>query len=308
VSALRIALPCAVLVAVALGIGTPANGAGPVALTVYIAGGTTRTALRLQPGFATVLRADHRVDTVAIGDPRLVTATTVKRGPDVYDLVLQPQAATGVTNMIVWFAELTAIWDLTIGPGQRTADIVYVVTSPPPSSSSSPALLQTALPPSQAGSPASATPHPPGAIPGPRANAQPDAPQPLEAQQTFGEVSGAFQLSRGSRGIKIRYRITNKSVTEFSVRPTGVLIRVDGRLVPFGMSRDNADRDHPAVLPPGATEAGVINAPVRAPRQVEVIFTLFPAKEDHQSPTRILPTSFQILFAGLDRLPASAAP
>jgi hypothetical protein len=298
-------------VAVALGIGTPAGGAGPVPLTVYIAGGTTRTALRLQPGFATVLRADRRVDTVAIGDPRLVTATTVKRGPDVYDLVLQPQAATGITNMIVWFAELTAIWDLTIGPGQRTADVVYVVTAPPPTSGSSPALLQTAPPQpaaAPAGSPASTTSHAPGAIPGPRASAQPDAPQPLEAQQAFGEVSGVFQLSRGSHGIKIRYRITNKSVTEFSVRPTGVLIRVNGRLVPFGMSRDNADRDHPAVLPPGATEAGVINAPVRAPRQVEVIFTLFPAKENHSSPTRILPTSFQILFAGLDRLPASAGP
>ena len=303
-NALKLGLLCVVLLAVPFGSAMPAGGAGPAAFTVYVAGGITRTALRLQPGFATVLRADHRVDTVAIGDPRLVTATTVKRGQDVYDLVLQPQAATGVTNMVVWFAELTAIWDLTIGPGQRTADIVYVVTTPPATARSSPALVQAPLPqPSP-----SAVPRAGGATRGARGETRPDTPQPLEAQQTFGEVSGAFQLSRGPDGIKIRYRITNKSATEFSVRPTGVLIRANGRLVPFGMSRDHVDRGHPAVLPPGAVEAGVITAPVRAPRQVEVIFTLFPTKEDPQGSNRVLPTSFQILFAGLDGLPTSTGP
>ena len=100
-SALRLGLLCVVLLALPLGAGTPA-GAGPAALTVYVAGGITRTALRLQPGFATVLRSDHRVDTVAIGDPRLVTATTVKRGQDVYDLVLQPQAATRAVGGQSW--------------------------------------------------------------------------------------------------------------------------------------------------------------------------------------------------------------
>ena len=303
-SALRLGLLLVVLIALPLGAGTPASGAGPAALTVYVAGGITRTALRLQPGFATVLRSDHRVDTVAIGDPRLVTATTVKRGQDVYDLVLQPQAATGVTNMIVWFAELTAIWDLTIGPGQRTADIVYVVTTPAANARASPPLVQAALPPP----PLSAAPRAGGALSRPRGEAPPDTPQPLEAQQTFGEVSGAFQLSRGPGGIKIRYRITNKSAMEFSVRPNGVLIRANGRLVPFGMSRDNIDRGHPAVLRPGAVETGMITAPVRAPRQVEMIFTLFPTKEDPQGSSRILPTSFQILFAGLDGLSASAGP
>ena len=235
---------------------------------------------------------------------RLVTATTVKRGQDVYDLVLQPQAATGVTNMIVWFAELTAIWDLIIGPGQRTADIVYVVTTPAANARSSPPLVQAALPTP----PLSAAPRAGGARSGPRGEGRADTPQPLEAQQTFGEVSGAFQLSRGPGGIKIRYRITNKSATEFSVRPNGVLIRANGRLVPFGMSRDSVDRGHPAVLRPGVVETGMITAPVRAPRQVEMIFTLFPTKEDPQGPGRVVPTSFQILFAGLDGLPASASP
>ncbi len=122
---------CALLPVLVPGNGVAAGQSAPVTFTVHVVGGATRTALRLQPGFATVLRADHRVETVAIGDPRLVTATTVKRGQDVFDLVLQPQTATGTTNMIVWFGDLTSIWDLTIGPGRRTADIVYVVTAPP---------------------------------------------------------------------------------------------------------------------------------------------------------------------------------
>ena len=42
----------------------PAAASGPATLTVHIVGGATKTALYLQPGFATVLRADHRIDTV----------------------------------------------------------------------------------------------------------------------------------------------------------------------------------------------------------------------------------------------------
>jgi len=248
--------------------------------------------LRLQPGFATVLRADRRVDTVAIGDPRLVTATTVKRGQDVYDLVLQPQASTGTTNMIVWFAELTSIWDLTIGPGQRTADLVYVVTTPPPPRPSPPVVRVA----------------PPQPTPGPRANAPPDGGPYLEAQQTLRDASGVFQLLRGSRGVKIRYRITNTSATEFSVRPNGVLIRVNGVLVPFGMSREHAGRGRPPRLPPGATESGVISASSKAPRQVEVIFSLFPAKAGKPGLGRTLPAVFQLVFAELDRLPVSSVP
>ncbi|HYM92310.1 MAG TPA: pilus assembly protein N-terminal domain-containing protein [bacterium] len=302
-SALGTGLFCVVLVALASGGGSPASGAGPATLTVYIAGGTTRTALRLQPGFATVLRADRRVDTVAIGDPRLVTATTVKRGGDVYDLVLQPQAATGTTNMIVWFADLTSIWDLTIGPGPRTTDLVYVVTTPPPNTRTSPPLVQATLP-----QPSTPPAGPQASTPDLRANPRPERPEYLEARQTFGEAAGVFQLFRGPGGIKIRYRITNTSATDLSVRPNGVLIRANGVLVPFGMSRENADRSRPAVLPPGATESGMINASVPAPRQVEVIFSLFRAKEDRQSPGGTLPAVFQLLFAGLDRLPASSAP
>lgn len=293
-SAPRVGLVCAVLVALALGGGIAVGGAGPAALTVYLAGGATRTPLRLQPGFATVLRADRRVDTVAIGDPRLVTATTVKRGQDVYDLVLQPQASAGTTNMIVWFAELTSIWDLTIGPGQRTADLVYVVTTPPPPARPSPPVVRVA---------------PPQTASGPRVNAAPGGGPYLEAQQTLGDASGVFQLLRGPRGVKIRYRITNTSAREFSVRPNGVLIRVNGVLVPFGMSRENTGRGRPPLLPPGAAESGVISASGKAPRQVEVIFSLFPAKAEKPGLGRTLPAVFQLLFAELDRLPpASGVP
>jgi len=101
-----------------------AAAAGPQALTVHLAGTAAATVLHLQPGFATVLRADHRVDTVAIGDPRLVTATAVRRGQDAFDLVLQPHADSGATNMVVWYGELATVWDLEIGPGPRTADVV----------------------------------------------------------------------------------------------------------------------------------------------------------------------------------------
>lgn len=304
-----------------LGSGTAAGTAsGPMTLTVHVVGGSTKTTLRLQPGYATVLRADHRVETVAIGDPRLVTATTVKRGQDVYDLVLQPQTATGVTNMIVWLGDLTSIWEITIGPGQRTADIVYVVTAAPAVTQSKPPSLQAV--PSPAPESAGADPASPlptagrssaegGTSPRPEAHS-PKAEVPsmgeqyLEAQQTLKDATGIFQLSRGRGGIAIRYRITNRSGMDFSIRPNGILVRVNERLVPFGMSRDNADRGRPTILPPGTTEAGVIRAPAKAPRQVEVIFSVFPAERNPRRPSRMVPTTFQLMFAGLERLASSS--
>ncbi len=316
---------CALLPVLVPGNGVAAGQSAPVTFTVHVVGGATRTALRLQPGFATVLRADHRVETVAIGDPRLVTATTVKRGQDVFDLVLQPQTATGTTNMIVWFGDLTSIWDLTIGPGRRTADIVYVVTAPPAAAQPTPGVLHpaasgapaapapSAAAPSAIGAPAStpntATPAP---APPSRTAPAPATPQTgeayLEIQQAFSEAEAVFQLFRERAGIRIRYRITNKSASNVAVRPSGVLVRANGRLIPFGMSRESVDKDRPAILPAGATEAGVIGAPVKAPRHVELIFSLFPAEEDRRTPSRTVPTIFQLVFSGLDRLATSTTP
>jgi Pilus formation protein N terminal region len=314
VRAFGVAALCALLPVLVPAAGATAGQGAPTTFTVHVIGGTTRTALRLQPGFATVLRADHRVETVAIGDPRLVTATTVKRGQDVFDLVLQPQTATGVTNMIVWFGELTAIWDLTIGPGQRTADIVYVVTAPPVPAQSTPGVVHPAAPvaPTAPTAPASG----PAADPAPRAQPSRTAPASpasagesyLEIQQAFPEAQAIFQLFRERAGVRIRYRITNKSVADVAIRSKGVLIRVNGRLIPFGMSRESVDKDRPAILPAGATETGVIGAPVRAPRQVEVIFSLFPAEEDRRGPSRTVPATFQLVFSGLDRLSTSTTP
>ena len=286
---------------------------GPITFTVHVLGGSTKTALRLQPGFATVLRADHRVDTVAIGDPRLVTATTVKRGQDVYDLVLQPQTATGATNMIVWFGELTSIWDLTIGPGVRTADLVYVVTASPVTlqSKASPPLPVPSQARSAEGTPMAPS-SPPTAAAGSKPGGEPTHPPStreaesyLEVQQALGDTMGVFQLFRSPTSITIRYRINNQGSTDFSIRPTGVVLKVNGRSVPFGMSRNSADKTRPALLPSRAAETGVIDAPARGPRQVEVIFSLFPVEEDRQGPTRSGPMTFQFLFAGLARLAVS---
>jgi putative type II/III system pilus formation protein len=303
-----------VLLILPFGSGAVAGGAnGPITFTVHVLGGSTKTSLRLQPGFATVLRADHRVDTVAIGDPRLVSATTVKRGQDVYDLVLQPQTATGATNMIVWFGDLTSIWDLTIGPGLRTADLVYVVTTPPP------ALQSKASPPLPVPSPARGTEAAPVALSSPttagagsktggepaQAPSAREAESHLEIQQALGDTMGIFQLFLNPTSITIRYRINNQGTTDFSIRPNGVVLKVNGRSVPFGMSRNNADKTRPALLPSGAAETGVINAPVRGPRQVEVIFALFPTDEDRQASNRAVPMTFQFLFAGLARLAVS---
>jgi hypothetical protein len=306
------------VIALVLGSGGafPAHAAsGPAILTVHIVGGATKTSLRLQPGFATVLRSDRRIETVAIGDPRLVTATTVKRGQDVYDLVLQPQTTSGVTNMVVWFGDMTSIWDLFIGPGQRTADIVYVLTAPGPARSPTPASIRV-TPESQIPTPSSWTPpSPAGPDSGPHADTQIDgsqpasgAPQFLEAQQVVGDAVGIFQVVRARDKVRVRYRITNKGSADFAIRPSGVLVRVNGRLVPFGMARESADRNRPAIVPPGKTEAGTINAPAPAPRQAEVIFSLFPVEEERQNPSKLLPLTFQLMFAGLDRLATSNVP
>jgi hypothetical protein len=123
-----------------------------------------------------------------------------------------------------------------------------------------------------------------------------------------GGASGIFQLFRGPGSIKIRYRISNQGANDFSIRPTGILIMANGRSVSFGISRDSADKTKPTVLPSGAAETGIINAPVRGPRQVEVIFSLFPVEEDRQRPSRTVPVTFQLIFAGLARLPLSTAP
>jgi len=236
------------------------------------------------------------------------------RDRDVYDLVLQPQTAIGATNMIVWFGELTSIWDLTIGPGVRTADLVYVVTAPPPALQSKPS---PPLPVSSQARGAEVAPialsSPPTAAAGSKAGGEPaqepstrEAGSYLEVQQALGDTAGVFQLFRSPTSIKIRYRINNQGATDFSIRPNGVVLKVNGRAVPFGMSRNTADKTRPALLPSRAAETGVIDAPARGPRQVEVIFSLFPVEEDRQGPNRTGPMTFQFLFAGLARLAVSS--
>ncbi|HYM70892.1 MAG TPA: pilus assembly protein N-terminal domain-containing protein [bacterium] len=353
--------------ALALGLALAATAATaapqPPPLTVHVAGSGTRTSLRLQPGYATVLRADRRIDTVAIGDPRLVTATAVKRGQDVYDLILQPRVSSGATNMVVWLGNLTTVWDLEVGPALRTADLVYVVTgargaSAPPvaaDTTSPPGPSGTALPPPvAAGSaaaasrpsqppataaavpvplsgapPGSTTPTPAGTTSGRRPGqdgvaspapmpTRPVRPDPvaersagaplLQARQTIGDVTAVFQIARVPDGVLIRYQITNNGDADLAIRPTGVLVRVNGRLVPYALARASADQSRPDTLPPGATETGVIEAPTPAARSVQVILSLFPVASADEPSGAHLPLTFEPSFAGVDRLAPTTNP
>lgn len=294
----------------------PAVGAAaaPPPLTVYVGDADTRTALRLQPGFATVVRSDRRIDAVAIGDPRLVTATPVKRGQDVFDVILQPQVNAGVTNMVIWFGDVTAVWDLTIASGPRTADVVYVVLRARGTANS-------AAPAHGAGAPvtptASAAPPPSAAGAGgstehqgvPPQNAHPDAPSGapgpvplLEVSQTVGPVSAVFRVSRAAGGVSIRYSVTNGGDADLAIRPAGVLVRVNGTLVPYAMARGSVNRTHPELLPHGATERGVIDAAGRTARSVQVTLSLFPASTARSASYRSAPITFEPLFTEVDRL------
>jgi hypothetical protein len=153
---------------------------------------------------------------------------------------------------------------------------------------------------------------PPTAAAGSKSSGEPAQGPPrqtesyLEIQQALGDTTGVFQLFRSPTSIKIRYRIHNQGSTDFAIRPSGVVVKVNGRSVPFGMSRSNADKTRPALLPSRAAETGIIDAPARGPRQVEVIFSLFPVEEDRQGPNRTGPMTFQFLFAGLARLAVSS--
>lgn len=320
--------------------GGPA-AAAPATLTVHASSRAAPTVLHLEPGFATVLRADRRIDTVAIGDPRLVTATAVRRGQDVYDLVLQPQAEGGSTNMVVWLGEIATVWELVIGPGPRTADLVYVVTSgaasprppAPPAAPSRPSPAPASggaapsSPPARSerpggeprppqGPPAPPPPAAAGAVVpespaagtrGPDGGQAPGAAGPplLEVRQTVGGVVGVFQALRTADGVVIRYRITNGAGADLVIRPGGVLVKVNGRLVPYGMARDSADRGRPEILPRGATETGVIDAPGSGAREVRLILSLAPAVPDTQGPGAALPMTFEPIFSGIDRLAPS---
>jgi hypothetical protein len=360
------------------GLAGPA-AAGPAVLTVHARSRSAPTVLHLQPGFATVLRADHRIDAVAIGDPRLVTATAVHRGNDVYDLVLQPQVDGGATNMVVWLGELATIWQIEIGPGPRTADIVYVITSgaaapasadargglPAPASSTptvssvvdehasgSQAQTNGAAPqPDHAGGNGAAAPTrplPPAArssqdqpgravapdrlsghadrgtgqlAPGGTPGAATPTPSPaagagdgstnvreatsLEASQSVGGVVGTFQTFRVADGVLIRYRITNGGQTDLTMRPGGVLVTINGRITPYGMTRDSIDRERPEIVPRGATETGVIDAPAQVPREVRLVLSLFPAGPAGPDDGMVLPVTFQTTFTGVDSLSLS---
>lgn len=298
----------------------PAFGALP-ALTVYATPPAVRTSLHLQPGFALIVRADRRIDTVAIGDPRLVAAAPVHRGPDVFDVVLQPLADAGTTNMVLWLGDVTTVWTLDIGPGQRTADVVFVVTQPHAAAPAAHPAPPTVTPN------ASASPPPTGTTPRPATpgtEPAPGGPQAtvLDLRQTVGPLTAAFHASRTRSGVLLRYEITNGAGTDLVIRASSVLVRADGRSVAYGMGRDSVDRSRPDVIPRGATETGTIDVAVPSARRIELALSLFPptpatstdgAANTPAAPTANAPATpgpivLQATFSGLDRLAVTAGP
>jgi hypothetical protein len=293
------------------------------ALTVYANQPTVRTSLRLQPGYALIIRTDREIDTVAIGDPRIVSAAPVRRGPDVFDVVVQPQADAGKTNMVIWLGDVTAVWDLEVGPGRRTADVVFVVTQPRVAQigargtdtrdargSAPPERVSTHLQPDRDSTRRGQT-----------SSTAPSA-STIELRETEGPVRATFRAVRTKNGIVLRYEITNGSDADVAVTPRAVLVRADGHPVAFGMLRGSVNRDNPDVIPQGATETGMIDIATPAARQIELILSLFPASAavhetpDSNTPVKPetlatvspshLPLVFQATFSGLDRLPIAA--
>lgn len=294
---------------------TSAVAAATFSLTVYPRTGAERTTLHLQPGFATVIRADRRIDTVAVGDPRLVTATTVRRGTDVFDLVLQAQADTGATNMIIWFGDLATVWNLEIGPGPRTADLVYVVTNQQPAThqatasragasqiAAQPALSPQVQPRHLANPTATSTPPSQGANETSQNDQSRRLPDLIELSREISHVVGVFKINHVQDGALVRYQITNNGTADLVLRPGGVLVRINGRITPYGMTRDIADRERPDVIPKGATETGTINVASPAPRVVHLVMSFFPVVQPADSIGPPVPLIFESTFTGVDAL------
>lgn len=311
----RLGRAAALLCAAALAVLPPARPAFAAlpALTVYTTPQAVRTSLHLQPGFALIVRADRRIDTVAIGDPRLVAAAPVHRGTDVFDVVLQPLADTGTTNMVLWLGDVTTVWTLDIGPGQRTADVVFVVTQPRAAAPAAPPASRTAT------ATAGASPPPVGTAP-PSAGAMPKpapgGPQAtvLDLRQTVGPVTAAFHASRTRGGVLLRYEITNNAGNDLVIRASSMLVRVDGRPVAYAMGRDSVDLGRPDVIPRGATETGAIDIAVPSARRIELALSLFPLTPATSpdgaanAPATPVPIVLQATFSGLDRLAETAGP
>jgi hypothetical protein len=317
----------------------PVASAALPALTVYATQSTVRTSLHLQPGFAMIVRADRRIDTVAIGDPRMVAAAPVRRGSDVFDVVLQPLSDTGTTNMVLWFGDVTTVWNLDIGPGPRTADVVFVVTHPHAAQPAVPSAAMrgpgnaTTAPAAAVGprnaaaapgtsSPSSGTPRPPDTPTPPSTPATASSGEPvLDLRQTVGGVTAVFHTFRMRSGILLRYEITNGADVDLLIRPAAILVRADGRPVAYGMARNSVDRGRPDVIPRGATETGVIDIATPSARQIAVVLSLAraastptpqtpdtPAAHAGTAPSAPPPIVLQATFSGLDRLPVAPAP
>lgn len=331
----RAALACAASIAGL--VASPVAHAALPSFTVYATQRTVRTSLHLQPGFALIVRADRRIDAVAVGDPRMVAAAPVRRGSDVFDVVLQPLSDIGATNMVLWFGDITTVWNLEIGPGLRTADVVFVVTTARPTEATAPRTAtphdpaNAAVGPTVTAAPRTATgttgssPSVTG-TPGPAAAPVPPtatAGATLELRETAGPVTAVFRARRSPAGVTVRYEITNGADTDLLIKPAAVLVRADGRPVAYGMARESVDRGRPDVIPRGATEMGAIDVAVPSARRLELVLSLVttapsappaesppeaPAARSGATPSAPAPIVLEATFSGLDRLPVTASP
>lgn len=277
----------------------------------------------------------------------MVTAAPVRRGSDVFDVVLQPRSETGTTNMVLWLGDLTTVWNLEVGLGPRTADVVFVVTQPRAAQPAAPSPTpthsprgataattaapgsRTATPPPNPSSPSPGTTAPPVVSTPPGAPAPGAAGGPLELRQTVGPVTAVFRAFRTPSGIVLRYEITNGKDADLLIKPTAILVRADGHTIAYGMARDSVDRGRPDIIPRGATETGVIDLATPSTRRIELVLSLWPVPvasapappgsttqagpdapvaRTGTAPSTPPPIVLQATFSGLDRLPVTPAP
>jgi len=270
-----------------------------------------RQVIQLQPGYTTFLVFDAPVKFVALGDSSIVEVVVRAQEGMVG---LRPVVPTGRTNMHILAGDRLTVWEVLIGSGPRTADVVRVVTQVPEVSSPAPQRVSQAGGP---GAPSSAGPAAGQAPPGAPARTPPTPPQgevrvtvtdrnpaPVLEEGTFRAVQASasglvalFQAYRTKSGLQVYYQVQNRSGTDWVVIPQRIVVRADGRIVPVEIVRRPASTD-PSVLPHGAVEAGVIVL-ARTASRLEVVFPFFSRVLDPKQ----LPVVFTASFKDLDGLP-----
>lgn len=310
----RVRLSLAVLVCI-VAIALPRVSwaqSGPPALLTIIANPATRPVLVLEPGFNLFLVFDAAIDFVAVGDEQLLAVSA--RGQEGV-IGLRPLSPTGRTNLHVQAGGVLVVFEVRIMKGQRTADVVRVLTQPAtamkPQPQQSAGAAGQARPEQSAQKATEGQDNRTGPVSRRQSPPQPNnvefIPNPVgflteEGLFRLQEVSergvkGAFQAYRTPSGLEVRYQIMNTSGYPWKVVASRILVRADGRIVPVRILRNAPSPDGQA-LPHGAIETGVIVL-LSGARNVELTFPLFPEVLDPKA----LPVVFTVRFTDLQGLP-----